>query len=369
METKLVQDNELCAVLEVPHAGQYLVKLTIRPEREMRDVRVFARKRRLYAAAELLRAGETYRFPFYVEVCDVIPAGETEIRKDRTVDVSVVADHPCISGIEAEEIVCPVLHLAGDSTVTDQIVSRPCEPETSYAGWGQMLPYYLGGGIAVANHAYSGLTTETFRQKGYYSIAEGCRKEGDFIFFQFGHNDQKLRHLRARGGYRENLIRYIEENRAAGLYPVLVTPLARNTWNRDGGYHDLLADNAAVCLELGEEMDVPVLDLHGVSARYILEHGNEGSQPLFVPGDYTHTNICGAQVVAGMVASEMKRVLTGDRREAYRKLAELVMEKKPCDEPRREVLLRAAGMKPAGVGMSAEMLAEVVWASQNGPSM
>ncbi len=359
-----VQENELQAVFEVPRAGQYLVTLTVAPEQEMTNVRVFARGRRLYTAAPRLEAGGTYRFPMYVEVCDVIPPGESERRADRTIDVSVVADRPCISGIAVEDTVCPVIHLAGDSTVTDQTVTRPCEPETSYAGWGQMFPYYLAGGIAVANHAYSGLTTETFRQQGYYGIVEDFRKAGDYLFLQFGHNDQKLRHLRAREGYRDNLLRYIEESRSAGLHPVLVTPLARNTWRSDGsGYNDLLADNGAACIELGRQQQVPVLDLHARSMEYILSKGCEGAKPLFVPGDYTHTNICGAQVVAGMVASEIRRVLATDGRTEYRRLAELTLEKKPCDEPRSEIL--AAARQEAGqVGMTAEMLEEVIWASQ-----
>lgn len=360
-EIKLVQENELQAVLKVPRAGQYLVTLTISPEQEMRNVRVFARGRRLYAAAPSLAAGGTYRFPMYVEICDVIPHGESEILADRTIDVSVAADRPCISDLEVKETVCPVIHLAGDSTVTDQTVERPCEPETSYAGWGQMFPYYLDSGIAVANHAYSGLSTETFRQKGYYSIVEGCRKAGDYMFLQFGHNDQKQRHLRAREGYRDNLLRYIEESRAAGLYPVLVTPLARNTWRADGSYNDLLEENAAACAELGTERQVPVLDLHARSMDYIVAKGCGGARPLFVPGDYTHTNICGAQVVARMVAGEMKRVLAADGRMEYRRLAELVLAKKPCDAPRQEIL---AASKQFAVGLSAEMLEEVVWTSQ-----
>lgn len=359
-EIKLVQDNELQAVLTVPRAGQYLVTLVISPEQEMWNVRVFARGRRLYAAAPSLAAGGTYRFPMYVEVCNVIPHGESEIKADRTIDISVVADRPCINDIEVKETVCPVIHLAGDSTVTDQIVERPCEPETSYAGWGQMLPYYLAGGIAVANHAYSGLSTETFRQKGYYSIVEGCRKAGDYMFLQFGHNDQKQRHLRAREGYRDNLLRYIEESWAAGIYPVLVTPLARNTW-RNGGYNDLLEENAAACIEIGAEQQVPVLDLHARSMEYIISKGCDGAKPLFVPGDYTHTNICGAQIVAGMVAAEIKRVLSPDGRAEYRRLAELALEKKPCDEPRQEIL---AASKQFAVGLSTEMLEEVVWTSQ-----
>ncbi len=362
-EKTYLQENELCAVVKAPGPGQYMVTVTICPEQDMHDVRIFARRRRLYEAAPLLKAGGTYRFPMRLELCDAIPLQGSEVEQDLSVDVTVVADRPCITSIEMEEAPCPVLHLAGDSTVTDQLVTRPYEPETCYAGWGQMLPYYLGSGVAVVNHARSGLTTETFRQKGYYGIVEGCRRPGDHLFLQFGHNDQKLRHLRARGGYRENLVRYIQENRDAGVDPVLVTPLARNTWNANGVYNDLLKANAEVCLELGEQFDVPVLDLHRVSMEFIISQGREAAEPLFVPGDYTHTNVCGGQKVASMVAAEMKRVLSRDSRENYRRLADQVLDREPCDLPRLSVF--KATDKEFHVGMTAEMLEEVVWASEN----
>ncbi len=363
-----VENRELQMEFFVPRSGQYLVTLEIRPRREMRKVRIFARRRRLCAAVPELAAGETFRIRLCVEVCDVIPRAEEGVKRDLSVDVNVLAEEPFdgdrVRIVSVEETRCPVIHLAGDSTVTDQPADRPCEPETNYSGWGQMLPYYLQEGVAVANHAYSGLTTETFRELGFYGIIENCRKPGDYLFLQFGHNDQKHKHLRARGGYRDNLARYIEENRRAGLYPVLVTPLARNTWHEDGsGYHDLLEANAAVCLELGKEMDVPVLDLHGVSMNDIMVRGRDAVKPLFVPGDYTHTNICGAQTAAFMVASEMKRVLASDAREAYRWLAARVSDKTPCDEPRPEVIRETK--KEFHTGMTAEMLAEVVWASEH----
>ena len=97
---------------------------------------------------------------------------------------------------------------------------------------------------------------------------------------------QKLPGLQAKGGYRANLQRYIKENQAKGVYPVLVTPIARNTWRlRDQTYLDLLEEFADVCLELGAQYGIPVLDLHAHSKEYVLEKGLQDAKPIFFPGD------------------------------------------------------------------------------------
>ena len=190
-----------------------------------------------------------YRITLTVNVCDIVPSGQTHIFADKTVDIAVLADRPRISGLMIEEMNCPTIYLAGDSTVTDQPGDYPYYPGTCYCGWGQMLPAYLDARLSVSNHSHSGLTTDTFRKEGHYAVIDQYSKRGDYVFYQFGHNDQKLPELQARGGYQANLQRYIKENQAKGVYPVLVTPIARNTWRlRDQTYLDLLEEFADVCL-------------------------------------------------------------------------------------------------------------------------
>ena len=92
-----------------------------------------------------------------------------------------------------------------------------------------MLPAYLPE-VCITNHAHSGLTTESFLSEGHWAIVKPRLRAGDICLFQFGHNDQKLAHLQARGGYTDRLRTYIKETRTAGTVPVLITPLARNSW-------------------------------------------------------------------------------------------------------------------------------------------
>ncbi|MCD7883923.1 MAG: GDSL-type esterase/lipase family protein [Lachnospiraceae bacterium] len=244
-----------------------------------------------------------------VNVCDIIPRGQTIAYSDTTLDITILAGQPRISELTIEEVDCATIYIAGDSTVTDQSADYPYAPGTSYSGWGQMLSAYLTGDVAVSNHAHSGLTTESFREEGHYAIVEKYIRKGDYCLFQFAHNDQKLDHLKAQGGYRQNLERYIRECREKGAYPILVTPLARNTWKGgDGSYNDLLAEYAEVCKEIGSELQVPVADLHGRSMEWIMQNGREAVRTSFFPDDYTHTNDYGAYRMAGFVADELVRV-------------------------------------------------------------
>lgn len=288
---------------DVPHQGNYTIKVTVTAGAEgMRDLIIMMGRRRLMARQKELLPNQSYTAQATVNICDIIPRGSTGRYKDTTLDVSILSDHPVITELTVEEVTCPTLYIAGDSTVTDQGCSYPYDPGCSYSGWGQMLSYYLKPGIAVSNHSHSGLTTESFRNEGHYSIVEELIKPGDYFLMQFAHNDQKLPHLTAAGGYRDNLMRYVNEIRAKNAFPVIVTPIARNTWKSDGSYNDLLEEFADVCKEIGRSLQVPVIDLHGNSMDFVIREGLEEAAKYFYPKDYTHTNDYGAYLMAGYVA-------------------------------------------------------------------
>ena len=324
--------------VDVPRQGNYRVSLTIRSGEEMGEVLLFTGRRRLDFRGRV-GAGE-FTCTMAVNVCDIVPAGQTHIFADKTLDIAVLADRPRISALTIEEINCPTIYLAGDSTVTDQPGDYPYYPGTCYCGWGQMLPAYLNTRLAVSNHAHSGLTTDTFRKEGHYAVIDQYSRPGDYVFFQFGHNDQKLVQLQAKSGYQANLRRYLKENQAKGVYPILVTPIARNTWRlRDQTYLDLLEEFADVCLELGAQYGIPVLDLHAHSKEYILEKGLQGVKPIFFPWDYTHTNDFGAYRMAGYVAEEIRKKCRGHAVKAYAFLAECVTGGFGAWEPEGENIL------------------------------
>ena len=129
----------LCFKFDVPKQGNYRVTVHIEAGEATGGMLVFEGRRRLVYRGEVL-AGEEFCRSFSVNVSDIIPRGQAKVYEDRTVDITIVADRPRITGIMVQEIVCPTLYIAGDSTVTDQSAEYPYAPGTSYAGWGQMLP-------------------------------------------------------------------------------------------------------------------------------------------------------------------------------------------------------------------------------------
>ncbi len=302
---------------DIGDQGNYLMTITLFAKEEENEVLLFVGRRQLVWRGSL-RAQEEWSRSFPVTISDFIPRGETGRFRDEAVKATVISRSVHLKTLKIEKWKGKTLYLAGDSTVTDQNAQYPYNPSESYGGWGQMLPAFLNGNYAVSNHAHSGLTTESFRSEGHYEILMEQISDGDVCLFQFGHNDQKVDHLNAEGGYRNNLIQYILEIRNKGAIPVLVTPLARNSWLENGKiYHDLLKEYAWEVMKLSESMGVPVVNLHETSMAFLKEHGLKESGRWFYPSDYTHTNDYGAWKMAGFVWKGLSDagVISPDRKE------------------------------------------------------
>ncbi len=204
--------------------------------------------------------------------------------------------------------------LAGDSTVTDQ----RNEP---YAGWGQMLPRFFGQGVAVSNHAESGLALYSFERQKRLEKILSMMKKGDYLFIQFGHNDQKDKSSGAGPftSYKANLKRFIEAARSKGGIPVLVTPMERRRFDKDGTQSATLTDYAEAVRQIGGEEKVPVIDLNAMSLKLYAALGPEQSRKVFVhypantfPGqdkplsDDTHHSAYGGYELARCVVEGIK---------------------------------------------------------------
>lgn len=291
--------------IQVPGEGVYRAEITVTGT-DGGEVLVFTGRRRL-AWRGVLPAGAQQIVTAYCDVFPIVPRGQADAVASDAVNIAVVGG--ALSAVAlAEAPHTRRIWVCGDSTVTDQTGELPYAPGTSYAGWGQMLPAYLPE-VCITNHAHSGLTTESFLSEGHWAIVKPRLRAGDICLFQFGHNDQKLAHLQARGGYTDRLRTYIKETRTAGAVPVLITPLARNSWRDPTHYNDFLADFADAVLDLGKEEAVPVLDLHAYAMQLIRQEGLETAKRWFYPGDYTHTNDFGAYRMAGFVAGALGKAV------------------------------------------------------------
>lgn len=216
----------------------------------------------------------------------------------------------------------------GDSTV--QFNKIDSYPQT---GMSQALERYTALDVAVCHHGKNGRSTKSFIEEGRFEPVRQQMGSGDYLFIQFGHNDEKIadptRYTEPFGSYQENLRYFIGEARAAGAYPVLITPIARRLFDENGkfrpGSH---GDYPEAVRQVGKELDVPVADLTAITEAFVAELGDEPSKPLFVwPKDNTHLKPEGAVKLAGFLCQELRRF--GSH---YAQLLYVPVEEKPVGD-------------------------------------
>ncbi|WP_230772077.1 rhamnogalacturonan acetylesterase [Sphingomonas sp. Leaf4] len=210
-----------------------------------------------------------------------------------------------VSTLRIEPANVPTLYLVGDSTVTDQ----QAEPAAS---WGQMLPAFLDDKVAVANHAESGETLKSFVTELRLDKVLSTIRPGDWLFIQFGHNDQKAQwpqtYVEASTTYRAYLNAYIAEAKRRGAKPVLVTSPERRNFDGNGRIKPSLGDYPAAVRAVAQEAGVPVIDLNQMSVAIYEALGPERSPLAFNDGgkDRTHHNNYGAWLLARGVAEGIR---------------------------------------------------------------
>ncbi len=209
---------------------------------------------------------------------------------------------------------------AGDSTVAQNKIDS--YPQT---GIGQVMGLYLKEDVMVYNFAKNGRSTKSFINEGILDKIKEELKKDDFLFIQFGHNDQKEdeeRSTKPFSTYQEYLSVYIEAARNCGAYPVLITSLYRRMFSEDGHIKDEIHyDYPDAMKQLGEKLNVPVIDLCQKSKELLEKTGNENSKRWFmhlkegefkshIEGleDNTHLRYEGAVIMAGLVADGVKEL-------------------------------------------------------------
>ena len=95
-------------------------------------------------------------------------------------------------------------------------------------------------------------------------------KPGDYLFIQFGHNDQKERGegVGAFTTYKQSLKHFVAEARERGAIPVLVTPMNRRTFDADGKVTNSLGDYPEAVRQVAREENVPLIDLNAMSKPF-----------------------------------------------------------------------------------------------------
>lgn len=239
----------------------------------------------------------------------------------------------------------------GDSTMAN----KPLEGGNPERGWGQMLSRYFSEEIVIDNHAVNGRSSKSFIDEGRWDKVLAKLKKGDYVFIQFGHNDEKRdekRHTDPGTTFDANLKRFVEEARAKGAIPVLFNSIVRRNFgeaNADAVAKAVVQDDIREGIDpnapqaevntgarlidthgayldsphnVARELEVPFVDLNRVTHDLVEQMGPEASKQLFVwvapntvPAlpkgreDNTHLNVRGAATVAWLAVQEVIKVV------------------------------------------------------------
>lgn len=208
------------------------------------------------------------------------------------------------------------VYLIGDSTMS--VKETRNYPET---GWGMPFVLFFDETVTVDNRAQNGRSTKSFVAENRWQPVAGALKEGDYVFIQFGHNDEvpTKRSYTPEADYKNYLIRFITETRARKATPVLLTPVARRKFDATGqveGTHNVYSEIVRVT---AREQQVPLIDLDRESQALLQQYGVENSRLLFnqlQPGEHpnypagkednTHFNELGARKMAQLVLADIR---------------------------------------------------------------
>lgn len=311
--------------------GNYDVKLILGDVKGTSATTVRAECRRLFLQNVRTKNGEIKTASFTVHVKDSIirdakgnavdkvklkPREITYLHWDNllTIEFNDTAAKICAVEITPNKKAINVF-LAGNSTVVDQ----DREP---WASWGQMIPsFFVDKNICIANYAESGETLSSFKSAKRLQKVLSLMKQGDYLFIEFGHNDQKQKGagIGPFTSYKRDLKYFISEVKKKGGIPVLVTSMNRRSFDSTGHIVNTLMEYPEAVRQTAKEENVALVDLNAMSKILYEAWGPEKSIKAFVhypantfPGqdkkleDNTHFNTYGAYEIARCIVQSIK---------------------------------------------------------------
>lgn len=230
------------------------------------------------------------------------------------------------------------IFMIGDSTMANKDLSAGNQER----GWGHVLGGYFSEDVVVDNHAVNGRSSKSFIDEGRWQTVYEKITPGDYVFIQFGHNDEKkdeARHTEPGGSFDDNLRKFVRETREKGGIPVIFNSVPRRNFGENAGaveaddvrseknealeQGDTLVDTHGAYLlsppNVASEMGVTFIDLNKSVKKLVESLGVEGSKKLFMwipegvsPAcpkgrqDNTHFNVYGARKVAGIAVDSIE---------------------------------------------------------------
>jgi lysophospholipase L1-like esterase len=195
--------------------------------------------------------------------------------------------------------------LVGDSTVAEG------------GGWGPGFRAAFGPDVDVVNLALNGRSSKSFRDEGSWTPAMTAK--ANYILIQFGHNDGPGkgpdRETDPTSTYRENMTRYVDDARASGAVPILVTSIVRRNQTADGKVKtDSLLPYVEEVRRLAAAKHILLMDMYALTLAQCERLGVDGCQALDAKTadgapDTTHLGELGQREVGAIAAREFLRVV------------------------------------------------------------
>lgn len=210
-------------------------------------------------------------------------------------------------------------------TIGDSTMANKKDPDRNPEhGWGQVLQAFFKDNFTVENKAVNGRSSKSFiNEKRWDSIYKKLKK-GDYVFIEFGHNDQKIedstRYTNPHTAYRYNLIRFVNESREKGAIPVLLSSIARRNFNEKGVLVPTHGEYPLETRLVAQQYNVPFIDLEYYTELLEESYGPEKSKQLHLhfkagenpyydkdKADDTHLSLKGARAIAQIVVNQINQ--------------------------------------------------------------
>lgn len=194
--------------------------------------------------------------------------------------------------------------LVGDSTVTEG------------SGWGIGFREQFRAQVECINLARNGRSSRSYLAEGYWKKV--LDEKPLYVLIQFGHNDQPgkgpERETDAQTTYKDFLRRYVDEARAIGAKPILVTSLARRNFKDGQIAADILTSYSAAARQVAAEKQVNLIDLSVLSIEMLNKIGPAAAAEFDVKNqdgspDRTHLSRKGSATFGKIVATELVKIL------------------------------------------------------------
>jgi lysophospholipase L1-like esterase len=213
------------------------------------------------------------------------------------------------------------VYLIGDSTMCLYEPGR-----APLTGWGMPFANFFDSSVVIDNRAKGGRSTRTFITENRWAPIADSLEEGDYVFIQFGHNDEaKEEKYKDRytpiPDYKANLAKFIEETRKRHAIPVLITPVSRMRFSKEGKAEPTHVEYSAAVMEVAQQYHAPLIDLDAKSRALLQQYGPQYAKELFMqlqPGEHpnypegqkdnTHFNDYGARKMAELVLSGIREL-------------------------------------------------------------